>query len=144
MSSEMTSVPAPPPASRKEIQKKRSWIIGILFVFLWLMLVAGGVWGGKWYIGQMKQQVLEELSAQNKTQIEQVEDGFNTRMDTLQTEIDQDMQALEEQIQTFNELLTFANENATDTTDNSTQLYSQLSEIKKQLEQLKKNLDVLK
>lgn len=134
-----STVPKPPRHSKK----KKNLRITVLLLTLWILLVAGGLWGAKWYTDSMKKDIISELSAQNEAQIAKLKTEMDQQIADLQTEVNEDLQQLASKIQTFNELLTFANENATSESDNSTQLYSQLNDIQEQLNELKANLEVL-
>ncbi|MFC4598648.1 hypothetical protein [Cohnella hongkongensis] len=116
----------------------------LFFVILWLALIAGGVYGTKWYSDRIQRQVSIDLERQTAGQIAAMQQDYETRIAKLETDFQEQMTQLESKVDTLNELLTFAKDNADTKTDNSNKLYTQLAEVKKQLNELKKSLDVLK
>lgn len=136
------TVPANTYKERSSRSKRKG--AALFFVILWLALIAGGVYGTKWYSDRIQQQVSANLEHQTAAQIAAMQQDYEGRITKLETDFQEQMTKLESQVQTLNELLTFAKDNADTKTDNSNKLYTQLAEVKKQLNELKKSLDVLK
>ena len=136
------TVPAETYRERSPRRKRKG--AAIFFAILWLALIAGGVYGTKWYSDRIQQQVSADLERQTAAQIAAMQQDYDGRIAKLETDFAEQMAQLESQVQTLNELLTFAKDNADTKTDNSNKLYTQLAEVKKQLNDLKKSLDVLK
>jgi len=116
----------------------------LFFVFVWLILIAGGVYGAKWYSDRIQERVSAELERQTADRIALMQQNYDSRISKLETDYQEQIARMESKIEALNELLTFAKDNADSKTDNSNKLYTQLAEVKKQLNELKKNLDVLK
>lgn len=116
----------------------------LVFAILWLVLIAGGVTGAKWYSDRIQQQVSSDLERQTASQIASMQQDYDIRMTKLESDYKEQLAQMGSKIEALNELLTFAKDNADTKTDNSNKLYSQLAEVKKQLAELKKSLDVLK
>jgi uncharacterized protein HemX len=116
----------------------------LFFALLWLILIAGGITGAKWYSDRIQEQVSADLERQTAGQIAAMQKDYDARMTRMENDYKEQLTQMESKIQTLNELLTFAKDNADSKTDNSNKLYTQLAEVKKQLNELKRNLDVLK
>jgi len=116
----------------------------LFFVMLWLVLIAGGAYGAKWYSDRIQDRVSANLADQTASRIALMQEDYDERITKLENDYKEQMTQMEGKIQALNELLTFAKDNADTKTDNSNKLYTQLAEVKKQLNELKKNLDVLK
>lgn len=116
----------------------------LFFAILWLVLIAGGVYGAKWYSDRTQQQISLELERQTASQIAALQQDYDERITLMEGEFQEQLGQMESKIEALNELLTFAKDNADTKTDNSNKLYTQLAEVKKQLNELKKSLDVLK
>ncbi|RED76746.1 hypothetical protein [Cohnella phaseoli] len=129
---------------KERSSKRKHKGAAFFFVILWIALIAGGVYGTKWYSDRIQQQVSAKLEHQTAAQIATMQQDYEGRIAKLETGFQEQMKQLESQVQTLNELLTFAKDNADTKTDNSNKLYTQLAEVKKQLNELKKSLDVLK
>lgn len=115
-----------------------------LFAILWLVLIACGVAGAKWYSDRIQQEVASDLERQTASQISLMQQDYDERMTKLENGYKAQLAQMESKIQSLNELLTFTKDNMDTKTDNSNKLYTQLAEVKKQLNELKKSLDVLK
>ncbi|WP_458460319.1 hypothetical protein [Paenibacillus sp.] len=111
-----------------------------LFLVMWIVLIALGVFGTYYYSNHLQQQMINQLQTHNQQQITALKTDYEKQLTTISKEV-ADLQG---QVQSFNELLTFTKDNASDKTDNSNKLYTQLSEVKKQLETLQKKMDLLK
>ncbi|MFC5407030.1 hypothetical protein [Cohnella soli] len=122
--------------------KKRNTFF--FFLALWIVLIACGTLGAKWYSDRIQQQVTLDVSKQTAVQISELQQRYETRISELESGYQQQIAKMDSKIQSLNELLTFAKDNADTKTDNSNKLYTQLAEVKKQLAELKKSLDVLK
>ncbi|GAB6988399.1 uroporphyrinogen-III C-methyltransferase [Paenibacillus pini] len=109
-------------------------------LLVWIVLIGLGISAAYWYSNHMKQDMLQQLQADNRQQISILKKSYEAKLTTLSAEV----QELENKVQSFNELLTFTKDNATNKTDNSNKLYTQLSEVKKQLNTLQKQMDLLK
>ncbi|MFD0674067.1 hypothetical protein [Cohnella sp. GCM10027633] len=118
--------------------------MAVVFVLLWLVLIAGGVTGAKLYSDRIQNDVAANLEAQTASQISQMQRDYDARMTKLEEDYKAQLALMEGKIQSLNELLEFTKDNADTKTDNSNKLYSQLADVKKQLTELKKSLDVLK
>ncbi|MFB9275363.1 hypothetical protein [Cohnella cellulosilytica] len=129
---------------RERSPRRKRTGAAIFFAILWLALIAGGVYGTKWYSDRIQRQVSADLERQTAAQLAAMQQDYESRFAQLETDFEEQMTQLESQVQTLNELLTFAKDNADTKTDNSNKLYTQLAEVKKQLNELKKSLDVLK
>lgn len=110
------------------------------FLLFWIIMIGAGVYAVYSYTNHLKQQVLNELSAQSQQQLAVLKTDYESKIAALSEEV----KALQSSVQTFNELLTFTKDNASAKTDNSNKLYTQLSEVRKQLDALKKEMDLLK
>lgn len=110
------------------------------FLLFWIVIIGAGVYAVYSYTNHLKQQVLTELSAQSRQQLDVLKTDYESKIAALSEEV----KALQSSVQTFNELLTFTKDNASAKTDNSNKLYTQLSEVRKQLDELKKEMDLLK
>ncbi|PRX67889.1 hypothetical protein B0G52_114108 [Cohnella sp. SGD-V74] len=139
-----TNQTVPADTYRERSSRRRRKGAAFFFVLLWLALIAGGVYGTKWYSDRIQQQVSANLERQTAAQIAAMQQDYESRIAELKTDFQEQMAQLDGQVQTLNELLTFAKDNADTKTDNSNKLYTQLAEVKKQLNELKKSLDVLK
>ncbi|TFE25833.1 hypothetical protein [Cohnella luojiensis] len=124
-------------------RKKRR---GAFFIFAiaWLVLIASGVAGAKWYSERIQNNVTSDLERQTSAQIALMQQDYDARLTKLEAGYKEQMAQMEGKIQALNELLTFTKDNMDTKTDNSNKLYTQLAEVKKQLNELKKSLDVLK
>ncbi|TVY02963.1 hypothetical protein [Cohnella terricola] len=138
-----TNPSALPDTYRERPRRKRRGP-ALFFAILWLVLIAGGVYGAKWYSDRIQQQVSSDLERQTAGQIALMQQDFDARITKMETDYQVQLAQMESKIQALNELLTFAKDNADTKTDNSNKLYTQLAEVKKQLSELKKSLDVLK
>ncbi|WP_239618545.1 hypothetical protein [Cohnella mopanensis] len=114
------------------------------FAILWLVLIASGITGAKWYSDHIQQQVSSDLERQTASQIALMQQDYDSRLTKLEDGYKEQLAQMEGKIQALNELLTFTKDNADTKTDNSNKLYTQLAEVKKQLNELKKSMDVLK
>ncbi|WP_372629929.1 hypothetical protein [Cohnella sp.] len=139
-----TNQTVPADTYRERSSRRRRKGVALFFVLLWLALIAGGVYGTKWYSDRIQQQVSANLERQTASQIAAMQKDYESRIAELEADFQGQMAQLDGQVQTLNELLTFAKDNADTKTDNSNKLYTQLAEVKKQLNELKKSLDVLK
>jgi peptidoglycan hydrolase CwlO-like protein len=124
-------------------RKKRR---GAFFIFaiVWLVLIASGVTGAKWYSERIQNNVTADIERQTSAQIALMQQDYDARLTKLEAGYKEQLTKLEGKIQALNELLTFTKDNMDTKTDNSNKLYTQLAEVKKQLNELKKSLDVLK
>ncbi len=125
-------------------KKERGTMKALIFLFIWLLLISGGIYGGKVYMENVKQEITTDVQRQTQAELTKVQAHYAEQIQQLETELKAELDKLQSQVQTFNELLTFANDSAKDETDNSNQLYTQLEAVKKQLNQLEENLEVLK
>ncbi len=116
----------------------------VFFLALWIILIAGGAFGAKWYSDRIQQRVSSDLEAQTAAQISLMQQDYDARLTKLETGYKDQLAQMESKIEALNELLTFTKDNADTKTDNSNKLYTQLADVKKQLAELKKSLDVLK
>ncbi|MFC5471398.1 hypothetical protein ACFPPD_22165 [Cohnella suwonensis] len=116
----------------------------LFFLLLWVVLIACGTLGAKWYSDRIQQRVALDVSRQTAAQISEMQQLYDSRIAKMETGYQEQIAKMESKIQSLNELLTFAKDNADTKTDNSNKLYTQLAEVKKQLADLKKSLDVLK
>jgi len=139
-----TNQTVPADTYRERSSRRRRKGAALFFVLLWMALIAGGVYGTKWYSDRIQQQVSANLERQTAAQIAAMQKDYESRIAELEAGFQEQMAQLDGQVQTLNELLTFAKDNADTKTDNSNKLYTQLAEVKKQLNELKKSLDVLK
>lgn len=115
-----------------------------LFLAVWVVLVAAGIVGTKWYTDQTRQQLTVELERQTASQIAQMQQHYEERITSVEAAFSDEMAALASKVDALNELLTFTRDNTNDKTDNSNKLYTQINEVKKKLNELQKSLDVLK
>ncbi len=129
---------------RQPALRKRKPSALLFFVLIWVLLIACGVAGAKWYSDRIQNQVSDRLESQTAAQITRMQQDYEIRMTQLETDYKAQLALMESKIQTLNELLTFTKDNMDTKTDNSNKLYTQLAEVKKQLAELRKNLDVLK
>ncbi|MFC5652790.1 hypothetical protein ACFPYJ_27530 [Paenibacillus solisilvae] len=127
-----------------ELQPRRSKPSVILFLCIWILLIAAGVLGMIWYTGKMKEQLTLEVSKQTAQQIKAMQTDYETQIKQLETNFTSEITKVQGKVDALNELLEFSKDNANNKTDNSNKLFSQLSEVKKQLNELQKSLDVLK
>ncbi|TVY10373.1 hypothetical protein [Paenibacillus cremeus] len=135
---------AQPPAVRTTRPKtKKSARIYVLLFFLWALLIAGGVFGAKWYTDLLKQQIASEISKQTEAQLAEIADDYQKQVAQLKDSLTSDMARMQTKIDSVNELLAFTKDSANSKTDNSNQLYTQLADMKKKLDDLKKSLDAL-
>ncbi|RKP46701.1 hypothetical protein D7Z26_24135 [Cohnella endophytica] len=116
----------------------------LFFLILWIILIACGAMGAKWYSDRIQQQVTIDLAQQTAAQITALQQDYDSRIAKLETGYQEQIAEMNSKIESLNELLNFAKDNADTKTDNSNKLYTQLAEVKKQLAELKKSLDVLK
>lgn len=135
---------SPIESNRQSSPRKRNPAMAVVFVLLWLVLIAGGVTGAKLYSDRIQNDVAANLEAQTASQISQMQRDYDARMTKLEEDYKAQLALMEGKIQSLNELLEFTKDNADTKTDNSNKLYSQLADVKKQLTELKKSLDVLK
>ncbi|WP_256761128.1 hypothetical protein [Cohnella sp. WQ 127256] len=124
-------------------RKKRRGAL-LFFSLVWILLIACGVTGAKFYSDRIQQQVSSDLERQTAGQITLMQQDYDSRLTKLETGYKEQLALMEGKIEALNELLTFTKDNADTKTDNSNKLYSQLADVKKQLTELKKSLDVLK
>lgn len=111
-----------------------------MFLILWIIIIAIGVWAAYSYSNYLKQQMVIEMKTYTNEQLTAVKQEYQLQIEDIAAEI----AAIQEQVKTFNELLTFTKDNAGNTSDNSNQLYTELREVKKQLDTLQKKMDLLK
>lgn len=132
--------------SSRTTRRKSSASIGpaIVFIVIWLLLVAGGMAAAVWYAGELRARITDDIDRQTAAQIAAVQQEVEMRMDELKQSFNAELDAVAAKVDALNELLTFAKDNVTADTDNSNLLYTQIREVKEQLEQLQKQLDVLK
>ncbi|XEC95574.1 hypothetical protein AB6A23_03095 [Paenibacillus tarimensis] len=124
--------------------RKRSRGPVILFVFLWMLLIASGVTGAVWYTEQTTEAMKAEIERQTAAQIDLMKQDYERQIKKVEESFAAEMTVLGSKVDALNELLTFAQDNANDKTDNSNKLYTQINEVKKKLNELQKSLDVLK
>lgn len=129
--------------NRQSVPRKRRSTF-LLFVSVWIILIAGGVTGAIWYTDQIKEQMTLEISQQTARQISAMQTDYQNRIKQLQTDFSGQITKVQGKVDALNELLEFTKDNASNKTDNSNKLYTQMSEVKKELDELKKSLDVLK
>lgn len=129
-------------ASRKKASASKAAVL--LFIFVWLLMVAGGAAGFAWYAGELKARMTADIERQTAERIAAMQREVEARMAELEASWRAEIDNLEAKVNELNELLTFARDNATEETDDSNLLYTQLNEVKDKLEQLQKQLDVLK
>ncbi|NIK77967.1 cell division protein FtsB [Paenibacillus castaneae] len=125
-------------------RKKRGKGTFLIFICVWIVLIALGVLGAKWYTERIQQTLAVDLEKQTAAQITAMQQAYETRMQQLESNYTEDLAELKSKVDALNELLTFTKDNADSKTDNSNKLYTQLNEVKKQLNELQKNLDMLK
>ena len=129
-------------ASRKKASASKAAVL--LFIFVWLLLVAGGAAGAAWYAGELKQRMTADIERQTAERIAAMQREVEVRLAELEASFRADIGAVEAKVNELNELLTFARDNAVGEKDDSNLLYTRLKEVKEKLEQLEKQLDVLK
>jgi uncharacterized coiled-coil protein SlyX len=129
---------------RETSPRKKSRGAFFIFAIVWLVLIASGVAGAKWYSERIQNNVTSDLERQTSAQIALMQQDYDARLTKLEAGYKEQMVQMEGKIQALNELLTFTKDNMDTKTDNSNKLYTQLAEVKKQLSELKKSLDVLK
>jgi len=135
----------PTPASRSErAPRKRGRRAFVIFLFIWIMLIASGIAGAKLYTDRMKTEMTNEINAQTKAQITLMQQRYDERLKQVEASYKDEIAVLQGKVDALNELLAFTKDNANAKTDNSNKLFTQLNDVKKQLDQLQKNLDVLK
>ncbi|EFM10580.1 conserved hypothetical protein [Paenibacillus curdlanolyticus YK9] len=142
MEAPMQSLSAP--RSDRAPRRRNSRRAFLIFVFIWVMLIAAGLTGAKLYSDHMQASVTADVSSQTKAQLALMQHDYDERLKKLEESYKGEIAVLQSKIDALNELLTFTKDNANAKTDNSNKLYTQLNDVKKQLEELKKNLDVLK
>lgn len=125
----------------RKAAKQRSFVI---FVCVWIILIAAGIVGAKLYSEHVQQQIAADVERQTASQIAVMQKQYEERIAKLETDYKAELSQLDSKVEALNELLTFSKDNADVKTDNSNKLYSQLNEVKKKLNELQKNLDVLK
>lgn len=125
-------------------RRKKSNRTLLLFICLWMLIIACGIAGAKLYSDRMQRTLAADLERQTAGQIAAMQQAYEARLVQMETSYAADLAELQAKVDALNELLTFTKDNADSKTDNSNKLYTQLSEVKKQLAELKKNLDVLK
>lgn len=125
-------------------RKKRNGRALLVFACLWLVLIASGIYGAKWYTDRIQQTISANLERQTAGQITAMQQTYEARIEKLETNYTADIADLKAKVDALNELLTFTKDNADSKTDNSNKLYTQLNEVKKQLNELQKSLEVLK
>jgi DNA replication protein DnaC len=128
-------------AKPRKAAKQRSFVI---FVCVWIVLIASGLTGAKLYSDHVQQQIAADVERQTASQIAVMQKQYEDRIAKLETDYKAELSQLDSKVEALNELLTFSKDNADVKTDNSNKLYSQLNEVKKKLNELQKNLDVLK
>ncbi|OUM94853.1 MAG: hypothetical protein A9Z00_09160 [Thermobacillus sp. ZCTH02-B1] len=137
-----TGAEMPARASRKKASASRA--AALLFVFVWLLLIAGGAAGAAWYADELRARMTADIERQTAERIAAMQREVETRMAELEASFRADIDAVEAKVNELNELLTFTRDNATGEKDDRNLLYTQLHEVKEKLEQLEKQLDVLK
>jgi hypothetical protein len=113
-------------------------------IFAWILLVGMGLIGAYYYTNYLKNQLLADLARQNQAQLQAIQADYQTQLEDLKTNVNDEMVGLQAKVEQLNQLLAFTKDNASTKVDNSNQLYTQLAEVKKKLIELQKNLDVLK
>lgn len=136
-----TAIPGRQAASTR---KKRSKAAFFLFLFVWIVLIGGGLYGAKLYMDRMQRDIASDVQRQTAAQISELQQAYDSRIQELETAYTGEITELKGKVDALNELLTFVKDNADSKTDNSNKLYTQLNEVKQQLAELKKNLDLLK
>lgn len=116
----------------------------LLFLMIWILLIAAGVLGTIWYTSKIKEQLTLDVSKQTARQITAMQTDYEARIKQLETIFTSEIVKVQGKVDALNELLEFSKDNANNKTDNSNKLFSQLSEVKKKLNELQKSLDVLK
>ncbi|MBB3108491.1 peptidoglycan hydrolase CwlO-like protein [Paenibacillus phyllosphaerae] len=142
MNTEYSTASASPMVERKA--RRRTGPSPIIFLAVWVILIATGVLGAVWYTDKIKQDITADVGAQTSAQITAMQQDYNNRITQLETQYQADLTTLQGKVDALNELLQFSKDNISSKTDNSNQLFTQLSAVQKQLDELKKNLDVLK
>jgi len=130
-------------SSRSETKKKSKAINYLIFLLIWLLLIASGIVAALKYTEHLKMQITQEVTAQTRQQLAQIQQDYQKQIDQMKQNVDDNIK-MQTKIDSFNQLLTFVKDSASSKTDNSNQLYTQLNDVKKQLDELKKSLDVLK
>ncbi|GLX67857.1 hypothetical protein [Paenibacillus glycanilyticus] len=125
----------------RKATKQRAFVI---FVCVWVILIAAGITGAKLYSDHVQQQIAADVGRQTAAQIADMQKQNQEQLTKLESSYKDELAQLESKVEALNELLTFTKDNADVKTDNSNKLYSQLNEVKKKLNELQKNLDVLK
>lgn len=125
-------------------RKKRSKSAFIVFISVWVLLIAGGLYFAKVYTEQIQRDITADVERQTAAQISEMQKAYDGRIAEMETTYQGEITQLKSKVDALNELLTFTKDNADTKTDNSNKLYTQLNEVKKQLDELKKSLDVLK
>ncbi|RXZ81500.1 hypothetical protein EBB07_14325 [Paenibacillaceae bacterium] len=116
----------------------------IVFLVVWLFLIASGVVGTMWYTEQTRLAITAELEQQTAQKIAAMQSEYEARLTKVEEGFSEEMTSLGSKVEALNELLTFTKDNANDKTDNSNMLYTQINDVKKKLDALQKSLDVLK
>ncbi|NIK69625.1 MULTISPECIES: hypothetical protein [unclassified Paenibacillus] len=125
----------------RKATKQRAFVI---FVCVWVILIAAGITGAKLYSEHVQKQIAADVERQTAAQMAEMQKQYDDRIAKLETGYKEELSQLESKVEALNELLTFTKDNADVKTDNSNKLYTQLNEVKKKLNELQKNLDVLK
>ncbi|ACS99532.1 MULTISPECIES: hypothetical protein [unclassified Paenibacillus] len=125
----------------RKATKQRAFVI---FVCVWVILIAAGLTGAKLYSEHVQKQISADVERQTAAQIAEMQKQYDDRIAKVETGYKEELSQLESKVEALNELLTFTKDNADVKTDNSNKLYTQLNEVKKKLNELQKNLDVLK
>ncbi|MEK4249365.1 hypothetical protein NSQ99_07185 [Paenibacillus sp. FSL W7-1287] len=142
---ERNSNPVLPAEKRKErAKKRRSKLLFVNFMMLWLLLIACGLYGAHTYMNHVEQSLADQLSQETEQRLIELETSFNTKLSELDSSYNEKIAALGEQIEELNQLLTFVKDNSSNNNDNSNQLYSQINDIKAQLQKLQKSMELLK
>lgn len=127
-------------ASYKNQTRRESSPSAKLVWIIWILLISAGITAAYLYSNHMKQEVIRQLQADSRKQMNELKMGYEAKFAALSDEVKE----LESKVQSFNELLTFTKDNATSKTDNSNKLYTQLNEVKKQLNTLQQKMELLK
>jgi uncharacterized protein HemX len=116
----------------------------VVFLSVWVLLIACGVAGTVWYTGKLKAKLTSEISAQTAQQITAMQNKYDAQLKKMQADYTSQLTKVQSKVDALNELLEFTKDNTNTKTDNSNKLFTQLSEVEKQLAELKRSLDVLK
>lgn len=139
-----TDIPGNIHAAYERRSKRGAKNPAFIFLILWVVLIAGGVYGSIRYTQSLKADMTAEIETQTAQQIAAMQADYVKRIETLEADTSAEIAVLQGKVDALNELLTFTKDNANSKTDNSNQLYTQINEVKKKLNELQKSLDVLK